>query len=304
MMQTEQVQRELLNARKRASRAEREWLERERARRSGGCHGYRAAGLGGAGIAIGIGIGAGSGAGSTPSGGSSGGPTDPLTIVTSVSCLAFFSADLGRTASGGAVSAWADQSGAGLSATQATGSAQPTENATGLNTHYTLRFTKANVQRLVIGTLNLAAPGTTPSFFWGVVKPVTVTTSDTIFAGGGSTFTRLFESTGLVRASNGVSGGTLTFTAGTWYRYELLFNNSAANDYLKVGSSTTGTGTALGNNDPAAGAITIGAQQSAGTNPGDFELACWGVWNGKPSGAELISLNSWVTGYYGAVVNV
>lgn len=297
-MNVEQVQRDLLRRREGARRAEHEWI-----RRSGGRHGYRAAGMGGIGLGIGIGIGAHSGAGSTPGGGSSGGPTDPLTIVTSVTALAFFTADLGVTQSGGSVSDWAGQA-AGLHAVQGTTANMPTVVASGLNTHTTLRFTKANTQRLVIGTLNLPAPGTTPSFFWGVVKPVTVTTNDTVFAGGASTTTRLFEATGQVKASNGVTGAAVTFTAGTWYRYELLFANSASADYLKVGASSTGTGTAWGNNDPAAGAITIGAQATGGTNPADFELACFGIWNGKPSGAELSALDAWVTGYYGGTVNV
>lgn len=271
--------------------------------------GYHMAGFGGMGIGIGVGIGP-SGQGVTPPPGSSGGPVDPLTIVTSRTALFGFSADIGAPveAAGGVaddVSTWTDQSANAYTATQATEANRPTLITAALNTHNVLRFTKASTQRLVVGTLDLPAPGTTPIFICGAFKLNTFTTNDSIFGGNGSTTMRLLCTTTSMRCNNGANGNLVAVTAGVWYWFETYWANSATDDYLRIGLNTSASGATFGNNNPAAGVLTIGAQQTAGSNPADITLACMFAWSGgvpTELTTAVTGVRAWATGYYGGTL--
>jgi len=215
----------------------------------------------------------------------------------------FLIADLGVTIATG-VSHWVDRTANAFDAVQATTTAQPALQSAALNGRNTILADGVD-DRLVVGTMDLPAPGTTPTWFWGVFNEPTDLGSATLFGGGSSTLMRIFRSSlTQMRCSNGVSGTQVTRVVNTWYRFEALFANSATSDYLKIGSTDSGVGTATGNNNPAAGAFTLFAQQTAGNSPGNFNLACLGAWSGNPTAAEKALLSAWVTGYYGASVNV
>jgi hypothetical protein len=91
--------------------------------------------------------------------GASGSAFSPIDL----SPLFWMDASAGVTESGGAVSAWADQSGNGNDFSQATGSLQPTYDATGLNGLPTIDF--AN-DELVSGTLSSPISNTTIYCVW------------------------------------------------------------------------------------------------------------------------------------------
>ncbi len=106
-----------------------------------------------------IGLGISNSIGGKVSGFGSGGTFSPIDL----SPLFWMDASAGVTESGGAVSAWADQSGNGNDFSQATGSLQPTYDATGLNGLPTIDF--AN-DELVSGTLSSSISNTTIYCVW------------------------------------------------------------------------------------------------------------------------------------------
>jgi hypothetical protein len=221
----------------------------------------------------------------------------PLTIVTSVPVVFFFSGDVGVTTATG-VSQWSDQSGNSRHLVQATGASQPTYNATALNGKGSLTFDGVDD---VLGMSYVPpAPGTTPSWYWLIFRVIVHTSTMTVYGSTNTNRHRLFMTTASrLQVSNGVGGGLITEVAGTWYRNELSLTNST-NDYHKNGSTLT-TGTNFGNN---AGniAMFLGAANSSFVLPGNIEVVCWGCWAGEPTSAEKTALNAWVTSYYGAAV--
>ena len=227
---------------------------------------------------------------------------DPITIVNDVTVHAYYHADLGTTVATG-VSQWNDQKNTNH-AVQATGTAQPVLNAAALFGHKTITFDGVD-DRLTIGTLNLPPPGAgTGWWVWSVLKRTADVTNGTL-VGAGSTTGRIQRGSATqVRANNGVAGTLVTMTVGTWYRLENLFFNDAAADYLKIGSTNGGTGTATGANDPAAGAYTIGCTTTGGTSPGAWEIAALMITNGKPGSTVLANLDTWVTKHFGGLVSV
>lgn len=235
---------------------------------------------------------------------STAGPTDPLTIVTSKTALFFITADAGITIGTG-VSQAADQSGAGKHATQGTGTAQPALQSAALNGRNTMLFDGSN-DCLNFATLDLPAPGTTPTWFFMVFRVTTWGSAKSIYGGGTTTAMRVNFQTSSpnIRAINTTGSSFNTGApAGTWVRLENLFNN-ATTDYLKLGSTSV-TGVNTGNTDAASGAFTLGSHiNPTGANASAIEVACMGAWNGKPTAGELTSLDAWVTSYYGASVVV
>lgn len=262
-----------------------------------------------AGMSVGIGIGLGSsGAGVTPPPGSSGGPTDPLTIITSKTWLTFISADIGVTSASSRISKINDQSGANKHAIQATGGAQPLLNVSSLNTHNSWTNVSSRADRLAFNdtsALDLPAPGTTPTWMFGVMRMLVDTSGQSFWGATNTTTMRCLRGAALqYRQNNGTNGGLAgAIAVNSWYLVRALYSN-AVGDYLKFGNVTVGTGTATGNNDPASGAFTLGSGTAAGATASDTEWACFGICNGDPSGAEQTALISWVTGYYSNLVIV
>lgn len=235
------------------------------------------------------------------------GALDPLTIVTSKSWLTYLVSDRGITLNGSGVSNWADQSGNGKDAAQATAANQPTFAANALNGHPSIIGDGTN-DVLVFGTLDLPAPGTTPSFFWAVFRTVTWSSNDSLYAGNTTTTMRLRHITaspnfGAINASAGTQN-TTGAPVGTFVRLENLFSNTTG-DYIKLGSvKTTVPGLNTGNNDPASGAMCLLAQSTTGTSAINAEILAFGILNGEPTSGEKSALDAWVANYYGNTVNV
>jgi hypothetical protein len=225
--------------------------------------------------------------------------TDPLSIVTSKTWLFYVIGDLGFSAG-----AWLDQSGAGKDAIQATGSAQPVAGG-GLNGKATVLGDGVD-DRMTFTTLDPTAPATTPVFLWSVLNQRSWTAARRIHGGGTSTTLGLIQNstTPNVACSNATTSPNVSMPVNTWHRVEVLYNNSAAADYLKVGANSTGVGVAFGNNNVSLGAYTIFAQTAAGLTPANVEFAVHAMLNGKPTAPELARLDAWVTAYYGVTVAV
>ncbi len=231
--------------------------------------------------------------------------TDLLTIFSGITFNTLLSSEVGLTldvGGGGGVATWVDQSTAGKSATQVTPSAQAVPQAAGLNGKQTLLFDGVT-QRMAFAGLNLAAPGTTPSFFYGVMRIVTDATNVSPF-GCGSTTMRLFRgSANNLRITNGTNGPLIPYTPNAWFRFMVRFGNSAG-DYLKVGSASLGVQVNTGNTDPGAGALILGAYLSSGTGVCKVEFASFACLQAEPSGPQLSAADAWVTARYGAGVAV
>lgn len=224
-------------------------------------------------------------------------PIEPLRIVDSKSPVFFFSGDLGVTIGTG-VSAWADQSGNGRNATQATGGNQPAYSATGLNSKGVITFDGTDDH------INIAyippAPATTPSWYWIVFNPLVGATGATFFASNNTSRHRFYwasTTTTSINCANAVDNSSTT--AATWYRAEVFFNNSTT-DYKKIGVNKV-TGNDAGNNAGATN-FTIGAINTTPTSPSNVSIACFGCWAGEPTANEKTALDMWVQRYYGGSV--
>ncbi len=231
-------------------------------------------------------------------------PTDPvsvapLTIVTSVPSVMFFSADTGVTTATG-VSAWADQSGAARNATQATTASEPALQTGSLNGRAAVVFD--GVDDFLQVAYIPPAPGTTPSWYWAVFNTVTSAVAATIFGSTNTNRHRLYWANSTLMTSNcGTAGTNVARSTGQWYRGECFFNNSTT-DYKKIGS-TGDTGVILGNN-PGFNGFTLGAGSSVPANCCNVAVACFGAWAGMPTAGEIAALDAWVTAYYGAGVEI
>lgn len=225
-------------------------------------------------------------------------PTEPLRIVESKSPIFFFSGDLGITIGTG-VSAWADQSGNGRTASQGTAGSQPTFNGLGLNNKGTVTFDGTD-DALSISYIP-PAPGTTASWYWFVFNPITIVNGQYVFASGGGRH-RLGQSTSNRHfLANTTSSSLITSTPNAWYRGKAYLNNNTT-DYLTIGSTSV-TGTNTGNNAGST-AFYIGSSSGTGTNPGNVSFAAFGAWNGEPTAAEMSELDMWVQRYYGGSVTI
>lgn len=227
------------------------------------------------------------------------GPTDPLTIVSSVSPFFFLSADVGITIATG-VSAWADQSGNGNNANQGSGAAQPALITADSDFGGRNSVSGDGSNDSLVMTWNPPAPGTTNVWFFAVLLQKTWTAGEWVMAGGNTILSFAQSgSTPQMRMLNGMTpaanGGA---PIGTGVRLEALFSNSTS-DYMRLASTTT-TGTNAGNSD--APAFYLFSRNAAGFS--DVKIACVGAWNGKPTPTELTDLTNWVTNYYGGGIGV
>jgi len=225
-------------------------------------------------------------------------PRGPLAIVQSKAAQLFFSADDAGITIGTGVSLWPDRSGNGRDLVQATSGLQPARATNQLNGKAIVQFTA----HALANTWLPPAPGTTPTFFWGVLRPVTIVNGNVIHASGSARFKLGQSTTNRLQISNTTGGGLVTAVPNTWYRTRELFGNATA-DYLKMGSIAAGTGVATGNN-PGVTGFFLGAASATGTTPAVVDVACFAAWNGEPSAGELSALDAWATAYYGGGVQV
>lgn len=222
------------------------------------------------------------------------------TLITSVPVLQAVQSDRGITLNGSTVSAWADQTANAKHYTQGTAANQPTYNAAGLNGRPTLTFDGTNDS--LASTLNLPAPGTTPTFIWWVGRQLSWTANDYWLGNNAGSLSciiqqrtgtpQLFQYSG--SAANSNSAGTIN----SWFRGRAYFSNSTG-DYLRIGATNV-TGASAGNLS-GTGRL-IGA--ATGVQFANVEMAALIYTQGAPSAAELSALDAAVTAVYGAGVAV
>lgn len=225
-----------------------------------------------------------------------GAPADPATIL-GASLIQWCRADLGVTLNGSTVAAWADQSGNGHHYAQGIAGQQPLYNATGgPNGQASMLFDGAN-DTLSAAGLDLAAPATTPSWFWFIFRQITWTSGDRVFSGAGGM--QLLQNTGtpqLDMFDGSVANGNTAATLNTYLRGEIYFSGSVA-DYLKLGATSV-TGASAGNTNP--GAPFSIASNSAGSQFAHIEVCEFLVADALPSAGQRSSLDAYVTARYGA----
>lgn len=234
-------------------------------------------------------------------GASGGASVSPLTLFPG-NVLQWCRGDRGITIATG-VSLWADQSGNGHDYAQAAGSAQPAYNATGLNGRGTLLFDGSN-DLLTNATLNLPAPGTTPTTIILVAKQVSWTAGDRIWGGTADNGCMLSQNTVTpqIRQSNGANvNANSAGTIGSWFRILGAFGNSTA-DRCKVGATNVTGGNAL-NTDPAAGRSLGASTGAAFSNVEIAELIVLNTTFANGSASEL-ALSAYITATWGATVGV
>lgn len=220
------------------------------------------------------------------------------TLVTSVTCLQAVQSDLGITQSG-VVSAWADQSGSGKDYS-ASGTAQPTYNASGLNGFPTLTFDGSD--DTMTSALSLPAPGTTPTFLWMVFRQLSWTLNDCIVGALASRMVirQAGVSPALVMVSATAANSNNAAATNSWVRMEAFFNNNTT-DFLKL-AATSVTGANAGNFS-GGGNQNLGSINTPGAW-GNIEVAALMYFSGLPSVAERAALAAAVTAKYGASVGV
>lgn len=195
------------------------------------------------------------------------------------------------------VALWPDASGNGFDLTNAVGAEQPLWTAAGgPNGNPTVLF-DGDDDFLSNALLDLPAPGTTPTFYWAVLRQVTWVLDHTIadtplaslsFYQGSAAApnVRQFNSNEV----NENSGAPL----GEYKRCEVYFSSSVA-DYIKAGSTTV-TGADAGNSEPAASFALGGLTALFRSN---VEVCEFWIFNFLPSAAQLASLDAYVLNRYG-----
>ncbi len=195
------------------------------------------------------------------------------------------------------VALWPDASGNGFDLAQPTGANQPTWGAaTGPNSQPAVLFD--GVDDNVNVALNLPAPGTTPTFFWGIVRQVTWTNGDFWWDDLGGIALVQSGVTPAILQSNGAGVNSTAFVVNTYRRLEVSFTNTIA-DYIKVGSIST-TGASAGNLDPT-GPFVLGAN-GIGTANSNIQVCELWIFNAVPTAAQLLQLDAYAANRYGAAV--
>ncbi len=200
------------------------------------------------------------------------------------------------------VALWPDASGNGFDLTQAVALSQPTWGAaTGPNGQPAVLFDGVD-DRLFNVLLDLPAPATTPTFYWGVYRQVTWTLNDRFYGAGAGNNGMVLRQSAVTptveQADNITANGNGAFTVNTYFRVEVLFNN-AVTDYIKVGSTAT-TGTSAGNIDPLA-TFSMGSD-GPGVFFGNIQVCELWIFNTLPTTAQLAALDAYAAARYGAGV--
>jgi hypothetical protein len=223
-------------------------------------------------------------------------------VVTGATVLQAVQSDFGVTLATG-VSAWADQSGNGKDYGQATSGKQPAYAQTALNGFPSI--TTDGVDDSLTSSLNLSTPGTTPTYFCGVVKLKAWTNSRRVIGStSNGNFFVLFCNSVTPQVALFVSStvDTVSPTLGLWYRVEAYVSNSAS-DYNQWGALRA-TGSA--GNVAAATGREIGS--AAGTNFSNTEWAFLMYCNALPNERSVAAggngkIDGVIRSKYGTAVN-
>lgn len=225
-------------------------------------------------------------------------PVTPATIF-GADLLQWVRSDQGVSAPGGFVSQWNDLSGNGLHYTQGVGIQQPAYNATGGPNSQPYIACDGTDDGLA-SSLNLPAPGTTPTFRWAVCRQQTWNAFDMLF-GNFTNATPSFRLLSFPAVSPNVCqnpgnvNANASMAPATWFRVEQAYQNTIA-DWNKVGPDKQ-TGASAGNT-AGDGTMNI-ALTNTGTNAEVWicELFYLKV---IPSPAQLAALDTYCTNRYGA----
>jgi hypothetical protein len=198
-------------------------------------------------------------------------------------------------AGGGVASAWNDSSGNSRNFSAA-GAARPSIIASGLNSKTTCRFSTANFM-----TANYLSPtpGTQASYFFGIIKLVTLNVSSRLLTMGGGGVSAFYASA--ANQYNDFNGAGVPSTglvsAGTWYRFECQRSNSGT-DYIQFAGTATPTVGNAGNAVADSSNITLNADL-AGTNAGNAEYAELFQWLGIPTAPQRAALAAYSLAKWG-----
>lgn len=236
-------------------------------------------------LGVGIGVDIGDGA-------AAGGTINFTSYFTGGNILQSVQTDLGLTIG----TSWIDQGSGGKNYTSAT---WPTAGS-GLNGFPTLLFN--GTSQYLSSALNLAAPGTTPTWIGMVLKQVAWTSGRVILGDTPGAGALIWQTgaTPAINQNNGANGNSVsTPSIGTWECLEAAFTFGA--DYLRRGSTTVNTTTSSGNN--ASTGRFIGAY---GTPAGytNIEVASLIYLSAVPSGGQIAAWRAAVTAKYGGSVAV
>lgn len=223
-------------------------------------------------------------------------PLSPLSLVTSVSVVAYYIGDLGvaEADAAGRASTWSDQSGS-AHWVQATALSQPvTALDAAINSRRIVQGTGS--PHTMTGGPDRPAPGAaTPTFMFCIVRPDTYASGGNLF---GSMSLRYGTTANTMRPNCGSNGPEVAITAGTWYRVRATLSNNAG-DVFRVGGAS-GAGSAGNSNPPA---MTLFANATP-ANYGAFSLALALITAGEPSSGELTRLDQFARAYYGSAVQL
>lgn len=223
-------------------------------------------------------------------------------VTLGANLIAWWNADAANVTvgAGDIISAANDLGTGNFDLTEATGLLGPVWVDAQINGRAVMRFDGA-ASRLSNATLNLPAPGTTPIYYWAVIKQVSYTTTDELWTGGtvsrgairqtGSSPELIMLCATAANTNNGAPIGTAS-------RLIARFKGTT-DDYLKCRAVVV-TGTSAGVTDPAAG-FFVGCRPAL-ANFGNFELAELVISNLDLAhdSAQSVALDAYGVSRYGA----
>jgi hypothetical protein len=215
--------------------------------------------------------------------------------------LQYLKSDKGITQTGGNITAWADQSGNGVNVAVAPTCTFIGTVGAGLNGHASVVADGVNHGGAY--TLDLPAPGVTPTFFWTVWRALATPVGTAYLHGEAPNGNVMFlnVSTNNLFIYNTGPTGPVVAANNSWGRSEALYSNSAL-DYVKFGSIVANPGASTGNADPGA-ARGLFCLANGGSKI-NAELLVHIALNNNPTAPQLAAASAKVTSYYSSSVAV
>lgn len=221
---------------------------------------------------------------------------DPQTIM-AANCIRRWKSTNGVSVATG-VNSWLDLV-ASQDFAQGTGANQPTYNATGgPNSKPSILFDGSNDS--LATTMARAAPGTTPSVPWLVMRQITWSSNDPLLSDSAGTM--------IIRQTSGGASPQLNMVAGinratnsaatlnTWARARAKFQNSTT-DALQLLATDVTDGAAAGN---VAGTAPLLGRNGASSVFANWEVCEICFFDAVPSGAQDTALDAYCTAEYGS----
>jgi hypothetical protein len=200
------------------------------------------------------------------------------------------------------VSQWSDLHSSGNNYVQATGGNQPAYNANDGTLRARGTITGDGTDDFMTCAYDAPAPGTTPIYWFGIVKqPTWAGPPNFILSGVG---TIIGDSVNVIqngatpnlRLNNGVAVNNAGLAVNTWGRLELQLTNSTA-DYFKLITTNT-TGTNAGNETGTGGRFMFGI--AAGALAANAAFAALLCCEGTASSRFRSFADYWTLNYFGA----